>query len=104
MIDIETNYFTIIEEHFRVARGTGMFFFSPRDVALVGTWKESGVPIEAVLRGIDAVFEKRRQRPGLSTTQSVNSIAYCTQAIAVEAQAMANAAPIQQQPPQAVQP
>lgn len=90
MIDIETNYFTIIEDHFRCARGTGMFMLSPRDVALIEKWKERGIPIEAVLRGIDAVFEKRRARSGLSRTQPVNSIAYCTQAIAEEAQAIAN--------------
>jgi hypothetical protein len=75
MTSIETNYFTLIEDHFRIARGTGMFTFSPRDVALVEAWKEGGIPIEAVLRGIDAVFEKRRERPGLSRTPSENSIA-----------------------------
>jgi hypothetical protein len=101
MTDIETNYFSTIEDHFRVARGTGMYIFSPRDVALIEAWKQGGIPIEAVLRGIDAVFEKRRERPGLSRTQSVNSIAHCTQAIAVEAQAMANVTPITRQPTQA---
>jgi flagellar motility protein MotE (MotC chaperone) len=40
-----------------------------------------------VLRGIDAAFEKWRGRK--SKVQAVNSLAYCAQAVAVEAQAMA---------------
>jgi hypothetical protein len=93
MIEIENNYFTIVEEHFRAARGTGMFLLSPLDLALVDAWKNDGIPIEAVLRGIDITFEKWR-RPARGRTQMVNSIAYCAQAIAAEAQAMADATPI----------
>ncbi len=84
------NYFTEVEEHFQRARGTGLFLLSPLDWALIETWKNAGVPLEAVLRGIDAAFEKwraRRQR-----TQSVNSVAYCAQAVLTEAQAMAGTA------------
>lgn len=87
------NYFTEIEDHFQRARGTGLFLLSPLDWALIEAWKNSGVPLEAVLRGIDAAFEKWRTRPARARTQMVNSVAYCAQAIAVEAQAMANAAP-----------
>ncbi len=43
------NYFTEIEEHFQRARGTALFLLSPLDWALVETWKNSGVPLEAVL-------------------------------------------------------
>ncbi len=93
MIEIETNYFTIIEEHFRSVRGTGMFLLSPRDLALVEAWKSNGIPLEAVLRGIDAAFEKFRRRPAQGRTQTINSIAYCAQAIGVEAQAMADMTP-----------
>jgi hypothetical protein len=91
MIEIENNYFTMVEEHFRAARGTGMFLLSPLDLALVEAWKNDGIPIEAVLRGIDITFEKWRRRPARGRTQMVNSIAYCAQAIAVEALAMAGA-------------
>jgi hypothetical protein len=87
------NYFTEIEEHFRVARGTGLFLISPLDWALIEAWKNSGVPLEAVLRGIDAAFDKWRSRPARARTQKVNSLAFCAQAVAVEAQAIAENAP-----------
>jgi hypothetical protein len=88
------NYFTEIEEHFRRARGTPLFRLSLKDWVLIDEWKKAGIPLEAVLRGIDAAFEKWRRRPVQARTQMVNSVAYCTQAIAAEAQAMANAAPV----------
>jgi hypothetical protein len=84
------NYFTEVEEHFQKARGTGLFLMSPLDWALVEAWKNAGVPLEAVLRGIDLALEKwraKRQR-----LQMVNSVAYCTQAVMVEAQVMAGVA------------
>jgi hypothetical protein len=84
------NYFTEIEEHFQKVRGTSLFCLSPLDWALVETWKDSGVPLEAVLRGIDAAFEKWRGRK--SKTQMVNSLAFCAQAVLTEAQRMAGTA------------
>jgi Uncharacterized membrane-anchored protein conserved in bacteria len=85
------NYFTEIEEHFQKARGTSLFLLSPLDWALIESWKNSGIPLEAVLRGIDAAFEKWRSRK--SKVQMINSLAYCAQAVMAEAQAMAGAAP-----------
>ena len=82
------NYFTEIEEHFQRARGTSLFLLSPLDWALLESWKNSGVPLEAVLRGIDAAFEKWRAKK--SRAQLVNSIAYCTQAVMTEAQRAAD--------------
>jgi hypothetical protein len=82
------NYFTEIEEHFQRARGTSLFLLSPLDWALIETWKNSGVPLEAVLRGIDEAFEKWRSRK--SRMQMVNSIAYCAQAVMKEAQRLAD--------------
>jgi hypothetical protein len=84
------NYFTEIEEHFQRARGTGLFLLSPLDWALIESWKNAGVPIEAVLRGIDAAFEKWRGRR--IKTQMVNSLAFCAQAVLKEAQLMAGTA------------
>jgi hypothetical protein len=81
------NYFTEIEEHFQRARGTGLFLLSPLDWALIETWKNAGVPLEAVLRGIDIAFEKWRTRK--VKTQMVNSLAFCAQAVLKEAQVMA---------------
>lgn len=81
------NYFTEIEEHFRRARGTGLFLLSPLDWALIESWKNAGIPLEAVLRGIDAAFQKWRSRR--VRTQMINSLAYCAQAVMREAEAMA---------------
>ena len=81
------NYFTEIEEHFQRARGTSLFLLSTLDWALVENWKNAGVPLEAVMRGIDAAFEKWRARK--VKTQMVNSLAFCAQAVLTEAQIMA---------------
>jgi len=81
------NYFTEVEEHFQRARGTALFLMSPLDWALVESWKNGGVPLEAVLRGIDAAFEKWHGRR--VKTQMVNSLAFCAQAVLTEAQAIA---------------
>ena len=85
------NYFTEVEEHFQKARGTGLFLVSPLDWALIECWKEAGVPLEAVLRGIDEAFEKWRGRK--SKFRSINSLAYCAQAVIEQAQIMAGSAP-----------
>ena len=85
------NYFTEVEDHFRRARGTGLFMFSTLDWALIETWKDAGVPLEAVMRGIDTAFEKWRNSK--SRRKVINSLAYCTQAVMEEAQAMAGAVP-----------
>jgi len=87
------NYFTEVEEHFQRARGTGLFLLSPLDWALIESWKNAGIPLEAVLRGIDAAFEKWRNRK--SKFRRINSLAYCAQAVMAEAEAMAGQAPAQ---------
>ena len=84
------NYFTEVEDQFRRARGSGLFLLSPLEWALIETWKNAGVPLEAVLRGIDAAFEKWRVKK--KRTQMVNSIAYCAQAVMQEAELMAGTA------------
>lgn len=81
------NYFTEVEEHFQRVRGTSLFLLSPLDWALIESWKNAGVPLTAVLRGIDAAFEKWRGRK--SRTQMVNSLAFCAQAVLTEAQILA---------------
>jgi hypothetical protein len=78
------NYFTEIEEHFQRARGTALFLLSPLDWALIENWKNGGIPLEAVLRGIDDAFEKWRSRK--SKRRTINSLAYCSQAVAEAAQ------------------
>jgi hypothetical protein len=83
------NYFTEIEEHFQRRRGT-ILLLSTLDWALIETWKNAGVPLEAVLRGIDAAFDKYDQRP--SKSKKVNSLAYCAQAVLTAAEDMKEAA------------
>ena len=70
------NYFTEIEEHFQRARGTGLFLLSPLDWALIESWKNSGIPLEAVLKGIDDAFEKWRSRK--AKRRLINSAASST--------------------------
>jgi hypothetical protein len=73
------NYFTEIEDHFQRARGTQLFLLSPLDWALIENWKASGIPLEAVLRGVDEAFATWRSRK--TKTRMVNSLAYCSQAV-----------------------
>ncbi len=68
-----------------------MFLLSPLDWALIETWKDAGVPLEAVLRGIDSAFAKWHSKK--KKLRAVNSLAYCAQAVFTEAQIMAGAAP-----------
>lgn len=83
------NYFTEIEEAFQRRRG-GALLLSTLDWALIETWKDAGIPIEAVLRGLDAAFERYDQRP--SKTKKVNSLAYCSQEVLAAAEEMKEAA------------
>lgn len=77
------NYFTEIETHFQRARGTSLFLLSPVDWALIENWKNAGVPLEAVLKGIDEAFDNWRSRK--TKRRMINSLLYCAQAIAVAA-------------------
>lgn len=83
------NYYTEIEEHFCRSRGT-LLTVSTLDWALMTTWKDAGIPLEAVLRGIDEAFDKYAQRP--SKTQKINGLAYCAQAVLMAAEEMKEAA------------
>ena len=83
------NYFTEIEERFQRRRGS-ILLLSTLDWALIETWKDAGLPLEAVLRGIDAAFDRYDQRP--SKTKKVNSLAYCAQEVLAAAEDMKEAA------------
>jgi hypothetical protein len=73
------NYFTEIEEYFWKKRGAHLLV-SPLDWAIMETWQKAGVPLEAVLKGIDRAFESygRSRRGG---GKPLKSLAYCTDAI-----------------------
>jgi len=83
------NYFTEIEERFLQRRGGGLLL-STLDWALIETWKDAGIPLEAALRGIDSAFDRYEQRP--SKTRKVNSLAYCSQEVLQAAEDMKEAA------------
>src|ERR1700752_4012739 len=82
------NYFTEIEEHFQRRRG-GILLLSTLDWALIETWKDAGIPLEAALRGIDTAFDRYDQRP--SRSKKVNSLAYCAQEVLNAAEDMKEA-------------
>ena len=83
------NSFTEIEEHFQRRRGT-ILLLSTLDWALIETWKEAGIPLEAVLRGIDIAFDNYDRKP--SKTRKVNSLAFCSQEVLAAAEEMKEAA------------
>ncbi len=83
------NYFTEIEDRFQQRRGS-LLLLSTLDWALIETWKEAGIPLEAVLRGIDAAFDRYEQRK--QKTRKVNSLAYCAQEVLAAAEEMKEAA------------
>ncbi|HEY5055524.1 MAG TPA: hypothetical protein VII58_05145 [Acidobacteriaceae bacterium] len=88
-------YFTEIEDRFAHRRGS-LLLLSTLDWALIETWREAGVPLEAVLRGIDAAFDKyesQRARLGNRRQRKVNGLAWCAQAV-MEAAEQASAASV----------
>ncbi len=74
------NYFTEIEERFQQRRGA-ILLLSTLDWALIETWQEAGVPLEAVLRGIDTAFDKYESRQKRGRMRRVNGLAWCSQAV-----------------------
>lgn len=82
------NYFTEIEEHFQRRRG-GILMLSTLDWALIETWKDAGIPLEAVLRGIDATFDHYEQRP--NKTRNINGLGFCSQEVLAAAEDMKEA-------------
>jgi hypothetical protein len=73
------NYFTEIEEYFWKKRGAHLLV-SPLDWAIMETWQKAGVPLEAVLKGIDRSFASYgRSRRGAG--KPLKSLAYCTDAV-----------------------
>jgi len=74
------NYFTEIEERFQQRRGA-LLLLSTLDWALIETWREAGIPLEAVLRGIDAAFDKYEARQQRGRMRRINGLAWCAQAV-----------------------
>ena len=85
------NYFTEIEERFQQRRGS-LLLLSTLDWALIETWQEAGVPLEAALRGIDAAFDKYESRQHRGHKRKINGLAWCAQAIMEAAEELREAA------------
>ena len=84
------SYFTEIEEHFWKKRGAHLLV-SPLDWAIMETWQQAGVPLEAALKGIDQAFESyQRSRRGAG--KPLKSLAYCTDAVLEAAEEQQEAA------------
>jgi hypothetical protein len=82
------NYFTEIEEHFQ-RRWGGIVRLSPLDWVLMETWRDAGIPLQAVLRGIDVTFEHYARRP--SKTRKINGLGFCSQEVLAAAEDMKEA-------------
>jgi hypothetical protein len=56
---------------------------STLDWALIETWREAGIPLEAVLRGIDNAFDKydERVRRSAGRVRKVNGLGWCAQSV-----------------------
>ncbi len=76
------NYFTEIESRFQQRRGS-LLMLSTLDWALIEIWREAGVPLDAVLRGIDNAFDKHDAKALRSgrRTRKVNGLAWCSQSV-----------------------
>jgi hypothetical protein len=84
------HYFTEVEEHFQRRRGSPLIG-SPLDWDQIEVWKNAGIPLEAVLRGIDSAFDKYEQRKS-KRHEKINSILWCAQAVLTAAEDMKEAA------------
>ncbi len=74
------NYFTEIEEHFWRKRGAHLLV-SPLDWAIVETWQKAGIPLNAVLKGIDRAFESWGRSRRAAGGRQLKSLAYCVDAV-----------------------
>jgi hypothetical protein len=71
------NYFTEIEDAFVRRRGKHLFL-SPMDWALMETWKQQGIPLHIVLRGVERSFDSFEAKPRKRT---IKSLLYCQEEV-----------------------
>ena len=70
------NYFTEVEEYFIRRRGKNLLV-APLDWCLIELWRDSGIPLNVVLRGIDRAFEALASRGAAPP----RSLFYCHPAV-----------------------
>lgn len=66
------NYFTEIEQYYQTRRES-FTLLSTLDWVLIESWKDQGIPLEVVLKGMDRAFSKAKRK--------VSSLAYCVNAV-----------------------
>jgi hypothetical protein len=66
------NYFTEIERFYQSKRES-FTLLSTLDWVLIENWKEEGLPLDIILKGIDRAFSRAKRR--------INSLAYCLKAV-----------------------
>ncbi len=71
------NYFTEIERYYQTRRES-FTLLSTLDWVLIETWKDQGVPLEIVLKGMDRAFSNAKR--------NISSLAYCANAVAAVAE------------------
>ena len=71
------NYFTEVEDAF-IRRRAKHLLLSPMDWALIESWKEMGVPLHVVLRGVEKSFDSHESKP---RRRSVKSLLYCQEEV-----------------------
>ncbi len=72
------NYFSEIENEFVKRRGSHLLV-SPLDWSLIENWKQRGVPLHVVLRGINSSFDGYDKR--LQRGRKVNTLFFCQQEV-----------------------
>jgi len=72
---VSADYFTEIEAHFALRRGTP-FVLSAKDWALMQEWSAAGIPLPIVIEAIDSVFDKQEVKG-----RKVNGLRYCRHAV-----------------------
>ena len=74
-------------------RRGSLLMLSTLDWALIDTWREAGLPLDVVLRGIDEAFDHYDAKVARAKgrTRKINGLAWCSQAVMEAAQRAAEA-------------
>lgn len=71
---LRSRFYQEIAKAFLVRRGAP-FFLSSKDMTLISSWEKIGIPLRAVLEGIEQSFDAYRRRP--SSRRKVQSLSFC---------------------------
>jgi hypothetical protein len=72
-----SEYYTEIESHFALRRGTP-FVLSAKDWHLMKRWHDDGIPLPIVIEAIDTVFQKNEES---GRRKTISSLSYCRHAV-----------------------